>query len=274
MCFVLFFFVAAGVFAEFLRPRRKTFAKHEKSKSFSLCELIMLGGDPDNELYGAWQACGNMISNTPTIWSFGVGCDVTFELEVLHRYPNAVVKSFDPTIDRNRFVQCAERSGKVVGLPVDSNTMSFSQVGLSNESHSVIFARSADPRIGSKSAAYGAMDRSGPYHRDGGNYLTVKTLSDLYSEYLVQMTAPEAEYALDVLKMDVEGSEFDVIISWCGQDGFSPRAKQILVEFHERMFSDGNQKRFIAYRCLRSMGYCAIYEHAPKKRGGCLRSLP
>lgn len=254
---------------------RETSVKQEQAEQFSPCELVTLGGDPDNQLYGAWQACSNMLSQTPTIWSFGVGCDVTFEIEALRRYPNADIKSFDPTIDRNRFDNCAKLSGKAIGVIVEPKRMAFFNIGLSNESRSIMFARSADPKIGSKSSAAGAMDLSGPYrHVNGENYSTVKTLSDLYSDHHMHILGRQTKYTLDILKMDIEGSEFDVIMSWCGQEGNTLKVKQVLVEFHERMFGDGKMKRFMAYKCMRSLGYCAFFENPPKKEEVLFVHLP
>jgi len=50
------------------------------------CKIERIGGDPTNGRYGAWPTCVNLITKyKPNIWSFGVGCDTTFELDLKDR---------------------------------------------------------------------------------------------------------------------------------------------------------------------------------------------
>jgi FkbM family methyltransferase len=62
---------------------------------------------------------------------------------------------------------------------------------------------------------------------------------------------------IDILKMDIEGSEFSVI-----EDILDSEVKfeQLCVEFHERFFSDGKEKMQKAITQLNAHGYsiCAI----------------
>ncbi len=235
------------------------------------CELQELGGDPTNHKYGAWQMCHGAVRPSPSIWSFGVGCDVTFEVDAHRTYPNAIVKSFDPTIDRERFLHCASRSieklfGNTFRKP---DYLWFQQVGLGSKSGSVMFRKSQDPRIESKSMAEGVQDAAGrPYHADDSiPRLSVKSLPDLYREHLnIRPSVGDGSrgLALDILKLDIEGSEFDVILSWCSE-GIHPLSRQILIEFHDRMFTDGAIRRQNVYACLAKLGYCPVYEHPPKK---------
>jgi hypothetical protein len=57
---------------------------------------------------------------------------------------------------------------------------------------------------------------------------------------------------IDVLKMDIEGSEYDVIASILNSN---IKVGQLLVEFHHRFFNDGFQRNKSAIKLLQSKGY-------------------
>jgi hypothetical protein len=57
---------------------------------------------------------------------------------------------------------------------------------------------------------------------------------------------------IDILKMDIEGAEYDVIEDM-KHSGIKPR--QVLVEFHHRFPNVGLEKTRTAIATLRSMGY-------------------
>lgn len=180
-----------------------------------------------------------------------------------------MVKSFDPTIDRERFSHCASSSISKVNAAATfaPGDLWFESIGLSSKTGNAIFKKSADPRIGSRSMVDNVRDASGKFiSEDSDIPVRVKTLFDLYLEYIgIPARSPKNRRPLlDILKMDIEGSEFDVILSWCS-DGTHPLARQILIEFHDRMFEDGAKRRQDAYHCLKSLGYCLAYENLPKK---------
>ena len=231
------------------------------------CTIERVGGDQTNGGYGAWPTCVNLITDKPTIWSFGVGCDTTFELDLRNRFHEAKIISFDPTIDRERFELCMQRSLRAFGEPDTQNVVSvFSKIGLANYSGRVSFKKSNDPRIGSKSIAHGIRDTSGKEYKSddaAANFVEVQSLKSLYTIYGLHHSSVD-DYALDILKIDIEGAEFDVIPAWCSS-GFHPRVKQILIEFHDRLFDEGMHKRQVVYVCLRDLGYVLVYENVPSK---------
>ena len=57
---------------------------------------------------------------------------------------------------------------------------------------------------------------------------------------------------IDVLKMDIEGSEYDVIASILNS---KIEIGQILIEFHNRFFEDGFSRTKKAIKLLRSSGF-------------------
>jgi hypothetical protein len=57
---------------------------------------------------------------------------------------------------------------------------------------------------------------------------------------------------VDILKMDIEGSEFDIIESL---NYHKVSFGQILIEFHERFFDNGKERLQRAIDALRNNGY-------------------
>ena len=57
---------------------------------------------------------------------------------------------------------------------------------------------------------------------------------------------------IDILKMDIEGSEFNVLESIFLSN---IEIDQILIEFHDRLFVDGEKRRKNAENILRSNGF-------------------
>ena len=80
------------------------------------CAISYIGGDPFNKRYGAWPLCTNLLRNPRIVWSFGVGCDTTFEIDLHRRFKGLKTVSFDPTIDKMRFDACRKRSFSVLRL--------------------------------------------------------------------------------------------------------------------------------------------------------------
>jgi hypothetical protein len=62
---------------------------------------------------------------------------------------------------------------------------------------------------------------------------------------------------VDLLKMDIEGSEYGVIADLVHS---KVRPAQIMIEFHHRFESIGNQKTIDAINMLRNVGYDLFYE--------------
>ena len=57
---------------------------------------------------------------------------------------------------------------------------------------------------------------------------------------------------IDVLKMDIEGSEYDVIDDILDYD---IEITQIVIEFHERFFSNGKEKSIKLIKSMNKKGY-------------------
>lgn len=155
--------------------------------------------------YGGWVVSTEKVAPGDIVYSFGVGTDISFDLEMISKH-DATIFAFDPTPKSHDWIQTqsvpeafhyfdygiAEFDGELLLYPPE-NVMhvSYSRFPTSASSIPVSFA--------------------------------VKTLSTI-------MTMLSHE-KLSILKMDIEGAEYGVLpalLSSC------IRPQQILVEFHHR----------------------------------------
>ena len=180
------------------------------NRALSPCKLAQVGGRPSDN-YGAWTLCvdDELLPSDAVVWSFGVGVDISFELDILSRRPSARVHSFDPTITADFFATLCE--GK-------SRCPRFSQVGLGSESGQLPLYKSKDSRIQSLRVQW--TPDCAP---DVFMQAPVLTLADAMRENGVSF--------VDVLKIDVEGVEFAFVESL---DALPVR--QLAIELHERFF--------------------------------------
>jgi FkbM family methyltransferase len=177
--------------------------------------------------YGGWAIDTSRINSESVIYSFGVGEDVTFDLALIFRF-GVKVHAFDPTPRAGAWVT-------KMGFP---KKFIFRSVGLSTIDGTEEFLFPSDPSHVSLSSV---IERGDPTNKVN---LPVKKLSSFMVEF--------GHEKIDVLKMDIEGSEYSVIEQLSMED---IRPKQILVEFHHRFDNIGVRKTKMALSSLRKMGY-------------------
>jgi FkbM family methyltransferase len=182
--------------------------------------------------YGGWPLLRDETPIGALVFSFGIGEDVSFDLEAIERF-NCVVHGFDPTPRSQAWVQRQT-------LPP---TFRFHLMGLGGiEGELEFFAPERDEHV-----SYSAQPAP---KSDLTRKITapVKRLEQLIEE--IGSGAP------DVLKMDIEGFEYAVI-----DDILSGpvRPHQWLIEFHHRMYGIPNSRTEAAVNKLRSAGYQLFY---------------
>lgn len=180
--------------------------------------------------YGGWPVIENLLDSESVVLSFGLGEDISFDLGVIEKY-NCKVIGFDPT---PKSVQWLSQQS----LP---DRFQFVNVGLAGETGTITFNAPENPDFASYSATHENASQKKVV-------LPVKDLNTLVSELSLER--------IDVLKMDIEGSENEVIDRLVNS---TVRPGQILVEFHHRIHETQFSRTRKAIEQLESVGYSLFY---------------
>lgn len=186
------------------------------------CETRRFGSE-----YGGWIVATEKIDQHSVVYSFGVGEDVSFDVALIEKY-GVTVHAFDPT----------PKSIDWVRKQVLPKAFQLHPFGIAAFDGSVSFSPPENP----DHVSHTLLDRVSTKHQ--AITAPVKRLSTIMSEL--------GHDHIDILKMDVEGAEYDVIED-IARSGIRPH--QILVEFHHRFPEVGVEKTKSALETLRSMGY-------------------
>ncbi len=171
------------------------------------------------------------LSQTPdlVVLSFGIGNDISFELELIRKF-NATVYAFDPTPMSLEWLKTQNPPDRFVAFPI----------GVAAVDGEIEFGLPQQEGWDS----YSVLDK-----RRGSVKCSVKTLHSI-----LDMTTKDKE--IDVLKMDIEGSEFEVLDDL---HKLKIRPKQLLIEFHcheksmkKKHHDVGERSRRTESRCLAS----------------------
>lgn len=187
---------------------------------------IYLGSD-----YGGWPVIPDHMTAGSTIWSFGLGTDISFDLGVIQRFGCKVV-GFDPT---PRSIDWLARQS----LP---DQFTYHQVGISSLDGEAEFTPPENDAHVSFSAQSSANTNRPAIKAP------VRRLETLLKEFNVDV--PE------VLKMDIEGFEYAVIDDLLLT---TIRPKQLLIEFHHTMYGIDRHQTRNAVRKLQQAGYKIFY---------------
>lgn len=176
--------------------------------------------------YGGWPVVRDTLSRDSLVYSFGVGEDITFDL-ALAAASGCRIKAFDPT---PRCIDWIARQE----LP---KRMTFEPVGLSDKTETLVFTAPArDDHV-----SYSVSDRN-----DGAEKI------ELPVRALAEILASEGDGEIDLLKMDIEGSEYVALPNLIA-DGIRPR--QLCVEFHHGIYEYTESQTREAVALLRAAGY-------------------
>lgn len=163
---------------------------------------------PGIERFGGWSADLGPLGRESVIYSFGVGTDIEWELEIIRR-TGATVHAFDPT-PRSASWMAGQR------LPPE---LLFHPVGISDKDGELMLYPPRRPNN-----PHFSRDRM-KHNRNESDALRCPV------ERLRTIMRRLGHQRLDLLKVDIEGSEFD-----CIPDVLSSGVEidQILVEVHYR----------------------------------------
>lgn len=192
-----------------------------------LCEHV-------GNLYGGYELATCFVPDSAVVYSFGIGEDISFDEEMRSRF-DACIYAFDPTPKSKVFI--SKRS------IVKDDKFSFYNYGLSDKNQNVGF--------------YLPKNES---HVSGSEYVR-NELEDECVEVCMKdigTIAKELGHThVDVLKMDIEGSEFAVVDTLENYKGLA--INQICLETHQRFFDDGIIKLEKMHDTLCKLGFVLIW---------------
>lgn len=195
-------------------------------KDFIACPQIIINKIKLGDKFASWTFHRDIINQKSIIYSFGVGDNISFDLEIGKKY-NCNVYLFDPTPRSNEWIAKQK-------LP---KNLHFYPFGLANYDGKAKFNPPKNPNHVSFSLII-------PDLNEKTINLDVKKISTIMNEL--------NHNKIDILKMDIEGAEYDVI-----EDIINSKIEiaQILVEFHHRFPTIGIQKSIMAIMQLKAAGY-------------------
>ncbi|MBU0766294.1 FkbM family methyltransferase [Patescibacteria group bacterium] len=203
------------------RQRRERDALRRAGKELNINPTIRV----KKTCYGAGDGEWTIANCNPkVVYSFGVGKDIRFEVDLLKHF-DTEVHSFDPT---PRAIQWITQQKLPSGL-------TFHPWGIAN------YDGMADFSLPEGHAVSYVMGETMDKNKHGG---IVKKLSTIMSEL--------GHSQIDILKMDIEGAEYDVIKDIAKSN---LHINQILVEFHHRFLYINLEQTENAIRLLQSIGY-------------------
>jgi len=197
--------------------------------------------------YGGWNIIPTLLNEHSVVYSFGVGEDASFDIGLIETY-GLKVHAFDPTPRSIEWVAEQNFSEQFVMHPV----------GIASFDGEVTFNPPENPAHISHTIlerpSTSALSFSVPVQR------------------LATICAELRDDRIDLLKLDIEGAEYDVIDDFI-RSGIRPL--QFLVEFHTRFPGIGKSKTKRAIEALRAAGYdlfnvsasneefCFVYANGP-----------
>jgi len=184
--------------------------------------------------YGGYAVLKDRVAADSVVYSLGIGEDISFDLALIER-AGCEIFAFDPTPRSIAWVRAQEPPAR----------FHVAELGVAGYDGKASFAPPRDPTHISHSM-------SAPDDGSGARLeFEVRRLSTLMKE--------RGHERLDLLKMDVEGAEYDVIEDLLSQ-GLRPT--QILLEFHHGMHGIAVSKTENALAALNAAGYL-IFDAQP-----------
>jgi len=194
--------------------------------------------------YGGWAVIPGLIKPTDIVYSFGIGHDNSFDLEMIKRF-GVTVHAFDPTPGLGDWM-------KEQGFDERFRFYDYGLAGFDGEVE--IRSQATDQQTSGT-----ILDRTELDVNTSGTTIVVKRLSTIMKDL--------GHEHIDLLKMDIEGAEFDAVADLLAS-GIRP--KQLLIEYH-RYFKDGKQKEKDSIALVRKHGYKLFDVSARAMEFGFLR---
>lgn len=199
-------------------------------------DVFRLGYTPATKVPHRWYGndhagfflCTESLDAKAIVYSIGTGTDASFDLDVMKEL-GCKVFAFDPTPKSIRWVADSK-------LPPD---FIFTPLGLGIRNETAVFYLP-------KNDAYvsGSVIQNDFVDQGKRVEVELRTLRTFVTKH--------GHEKIDVLKMDIEGAEYEVLPDILNS---GIQIGQILVEFHHRMVEDGYAKTKAAVQLLRDHGF-------------------
>jgi len=178
-----------------------------------------------------WQYIPELLGPDSVVYSLGVGDSIDLDMDLIHRY-GLTVHTFDPTPYSEEWMSTLELPANLV----------FHRWAAAGADGSLRLFRRINKR-GKKSKVMWTADGNAG---DGTDFIdapayTIRTMMEKLQHQRV-----------DVLKIDIEGAEYDVLSSL---ENVERLPVQLLVEFHHRFPGIGKQRTADSIARLRQLGY-------------------
>jgi FkbM family methyltransferase len=195
--------------------------------------------------YGGWDIIPDLLNEQSVVYSFGVGEDASFDIGLLEAFGMSV-HAFDPTPQSLAWVSEQQFPDRFVMHPV----------GIASFDGEVTFNPPENP----SHISHTMLERPSTSARA----ITVPV------QRLSSICADLGHENIDILKIDIEGAEYDVIDDILASD---IRPGQFLIEFHTRFPGVGKTRTQNAIELLRSAGY-VLYHVSPSNEEFCFVHAP
>jgi len=178
--------------------------------------------------YGGYYVNPSLLNSDSIVYSFGIGEDISFDQTIGEKH-NSHIFGFDPTPKALAWIE------KQI-LP---EKFRFTQAALGQKSGTAEFHLPKNPDHVS-----GSLSEQNNVNLLEKISVEVKSFKDIVLEY--------GHRHIDILKIDVEGTEYDIME---GILNSGVTIGQILIEFHDRLYPDGQQKTKDTVSLLKKHGY-------------------
>jgi FkbM family methyltransferase len=178
--------------------------------------------------YGGFFVCPDILNNKSIVYSFGIGEEMSFDLELIEKH-NCTVVGFDPT---PKSIQWIANQNLL-------ENFTFYPYGIAGESGVVEFFLPKNSEHVS-----GSIIHTTNVNKLESIKVEMKSIQDILRQLKHQR--------IDVVKMDIEGAEYEVLPKILESEIL---IDQILVEFHHRMIPNGASLTKNAIESMRKHGY-------------------
>ena len=200
----------------------------EESKIAHLKKTINIHYAWYGSSYGGFNIVPELLNQSSIVYSFGIGKDISFDLKLMKRH-RCKVFGFDPTHNSINWI----KQQKI------SELFYFQEIGISPQNELVEFYIPANSKYVS-----GSMFKDNVTVESKKITVSMKSFDQIASEL--------GHHHLDLVKMDIEGSEYEVLEKMIE----SPvTIDQIVIEFHDRLYEGNEYKSKNIVEKLKTKGY-------------------